>query len=280
MIVWIASYPKSGNTWVRSLLSSYLYSNDGIFNFDLLKEIRQFPSKSFFNTFLNDFSDIKKVSNFWIAAQDKINLIKDKTTFLKTHSSLCTLENNPFTNKINTKAIIYIVRDPRNLITSISNHYSQTQEESFNFMINKNKMIMDDDWGGKDFGVATVLGSWVDHYKSWTNTKIAPLIVIKYEDLINDTINTFEKILNFLNKLIDIKIDKKKITNVVGSCEFEILSNKEKKEGFFESISKNDKKVSFFFLGKKNNWKDLLNPEIEKKIRSTFQNEMLQLKYI
>ena len=47
MIVWIASYPKSGNTWVRSLLSSYLYSNDGIFNFDLLYKIPQFPSKKF-----------------------------------------------------------------------------------------------------------------------------------------------------------------------------------------------------------------------------------------
>ena len=44
MIVWIASYPKSGNTWVRGLLSSYLYTNDGIFKFNLLKEIRQFPT--------------------------------------------------------------------------------------------------------------------------------------------------------------------------------------------------------------------------------------------
>ena len=76
MIVWIASYPKSGNTWVRSLLTSYLYTKDGEFNFNLLKEIKQFPNKRYFNTFLDDFSNIKKVSNFWIAAQEKINLIK------------------------------------------------------------------------------------------------------------------------------------------------------------------------------------------------------------
>ena len=280
MIVWIASYPKSGNTWVRGLLSSYLYTDDGIFKFNLLKEIRQFPSKIFFDTFLNDFSDIKKVSNFWIAAQEKINLIKNKVTFLKTHSALCTLENNPFTNKINTKAIIYIVRDPRNLITSISNHYSQTQKESLDFIINKNKMIMDDDMGGKEFGVATVLGSWADHYRSWTNSKIAPIIVIKYEDLINDTVNTFERILNFLNKLTPIDIDKKKIKKVVNSCNFETLVNKEKKEGFFESISRDNKKIKFFFLGKKNNWKVLLDPKIEMEIRIKFQNEMLDLKYI
>ena len=48
-------------------------------------------------------------------------------------------------------------------------------------MINKNKMIVDDYFGGENFGIATVLGSWADHYKSWTNTKIAPLLIIKYE---------------------------------------------------------------------------------------------------
>ena len=42
MIIWIASYPKSGNTWIRSLLSAYLFSKDGKFNFDLLEKIQQF----------------------------------------------------------------------------------------------------------------------------------------------------------------------------------------------------------------------------------------------
>ena len=81
MIIWIASYPKSGNTWVRSLLSAYLYSKDGIFNFDLLNKIQQFPSKQYFKFFLKDFNDIKKVSNYWIAAQDRINLSKDRPFF-------------------------------------------------------------------------------------------------------------------------------------------------------------------------------------------------------
>ena len=58
MIIWIASYPKSGNTWVRSLLSTYLHSNDGNFNFNLLKNILKFPSKKYLNYFLEDFSDI------------------------------------------------------------------------------------------------------------------------------------------------------------------------------------------------------------------------------
>ena len=61
MIIWIASYPKSGNTWVRSLLSTFLYSDSGIFSFDLLSKIHQFPNKEYFKFFLKDFTNIKKV---------------------------------------------------------------------------------------------------------------------------------------------------------------------------------------------------------------------------
>ena len=92
MIIWIASYPKSGNTWVKSLLSAYLYSKDGTFNnFDLLKKIEQFPSKRYFEFFLKDFNNIKKVSNYWIAAQERINLINNGPTFMKTHIAFTSL---------------------------------------------------------------------------------------------------------------------------------------------------------------------------------------------
>ena len=282
MIIWITSYPKSGNTWVRSLLVSYLYSDNGVFNFDLLKKIQQFPSKQYLKFFLKDFTDIKKISDHWIAAQDRINLFNDKTIFLKTHSALCRLENNSFTNKNNTKAAIYIVRDPRNLITSLSHHYSLNIDQAFDFMSDKKKMLFTNEYGLGDFGIATVLGSWSEHYKSWQNIKFAPILFIRYEDLIEDTKNTFISILNFLKTLIDIKIDEKKIINTVNNCSFEKLAEKEKTEGFFESVhsKKNQEKMNFFYLGKKNNWKKLLNPKVEKKIRETFKREMKELEYI
>ena len=156
MIIWIASYPKSGNTWIRSLISAYLYSENGIFNFHLLKKIQQFPSKTYLKYFIEDFKDIKKVSNHWIPAQDRINLFSDGTSFFKTHSALCSIANNSFTNKANTKAAIYVVRDPRNLVTSFSHHYSYNMEESFNFIINKNRTLE-----SENFGVATVIGTLV-----------------------------------------------------------------------------------------------------------------------
>ena len=283
MIIWIASYPKSGNTWVRSLLSTYLYSKDGNFNFGLLKKILKFPSKKYLKYFTNDFSDIKKVSGYWISAQERIALqSENKSIFLKTHSALCTLEKNPFTNKKNTQAVIYIVRDPRNVITSIGNHFSMNIEESYNFIINKSKILTDDKWGGDNFGISEVLGSWSEHYKSWKNIKFAPILNIKYEDLINDTKKSLIEIINFLQKFTDIKIDSKKILKTVESCNFENLRKMEKNEGFIEAAysEKPNKKVDFFHLGKKNNWKNLLNQEMEKKIREAFHDEMKELNYI
>jgi len=277
MIVWLASYPKSGNTWIRSLLSAYLYSKDGKFTFKLLEKIQQFPSKQYFEYFTKDFTDIKKISDYWIPSQDKINLINEDVVLLKTHSALCTLEKNQFTNKSNTKAIIYIARDPRNLITSLSNHYSLSLKDSLDFMSNKNKMITPNE---HQFGIATVLGDWSEHYKSWKNSNIAPILIIKYEDLLKDTISTFTSVINFLSSFIQIEINKKKIMDVVDNCKFEKLSSMEKKNGFFESVNKNNKKIAFFNLGKENKWQSLLKPEIENKIRKNFEKEMKELGYI
>ena len=195
---------------------------------------------------------------------------------------MCTLENNSFTNKKNTQAVIYVVRDPRNVITSISNHYSYSIEESYNFMVDSNKMISSDKWSSKDIGIYEILGSWSQHYRSWQNIKFAPILTIKYEDLINDTKNSLIKIINFLKKFINIKIDNKKILKAVESCDFAKLRKMEKDQGFDEAAysKKKNKKVEFFHLGKKNNWNNLLNEKIEKKIRETFYKEMKELNYI
>ena len=100
MIFWIASYPKSGNTWLRALLSSYFYSAEGIFNQDLLKNIDQFPEKRHFSDFNYDPKIVTDTSKFWIKAQEKINL-NNELNFLKTHNILGSINNSNFTNKKN-----------------------------------------------------------------------------------------------------------------------------------------------------------------------------------
>ena len=77
MIIWIASYPKSGNTWVRSIISSLIYSNDGNFDFDLLKKIQQFPNKKYFENFTNDFHNINEIKKYWTESQNLLDVDQD-----------------------------------------------------------------------------------------------------------------------------------------------------------------------------------------------------------
>ena len=279
MIIWIASYPKSGNTWIRALLSAYLYSEDGVFKFELLKNISQFPTRQDVQEFTNNFKSPVETSKHWIAAQKKLNLDK-KIHFLKTHSSMCTLEGNSFTDKANTIASIYIVRDPRNVITSIANHYEFSINEAFEFLTNKRKIIFDPEY--QDYGDIQFLGDWANHYKSWKNLTIALVKIVKYEDLVNNTKKTFIDLLDFLKKFTSVNVDEKKLNTVIRTTDFNTLKLKEEQFGFEESImsKKSNKKIKFFNLGKDNNWKKLLDPKTEKKITESFRLEMKELNYI
>ena len=186
MIIWIASYPKSGNTWLRSIISSLIYSNDGIFNFELLKKIDQFPEKKYFKDFVNDFSDFDQIKSNWIISQDKINL-DNKVKFFKTHQGKYTISGDSFTNDENTKAVIYVVRDPRNVVKSLANHYSLSINDALQFMLSSsiigNNKSFEESIKENKAGIFTLLGKWDEHYRSWTIKK-DNLLLIKYEDLI------------------------------------------------------------------------------------------------
>ena len=133
MIFWIASYPKSGNTWLRILLASYYYTKDGIFDNNVLKYIEQFPQKKFFDKFNYDSKIIIDTAKFWIKAQEIINKDK-KIRFFKTHNFFGAVNNHNFTNRENSIGGVYLVRDPRNVITSLKNFYEMNDEKAFKFM--------------------------------------------------------------------------------------------------------------------------------------------------
>ena len=111
MIIWIASYPKSGNTWVRSIISSYFFTDTGDFDFNLLKNISLYPGPKYFKNKINKPGE---VSLFWESSQKNI-VLKQKQIFLKTHNALIALNNRLFTSEKTSLGAIYIVRDPRNL---------------------------------------------------------------------------------------------------------------------------------------------------------------------
>ena len=286
MIIWVASYPKSGNTWIRSLLSSYLFSSNGEFNFKLLDNIEQFSSSNITSEDTKKIHYQDRISRNWIPSQKIINKDK-KTRLFKTHNAMCSINGNNFTDKLNTLAVIYIVRDPRNLVMSLSHHYELDIEEAFTFLSNKRKIIFPIDIQGKkniksdpeDFNF---LGDWSSHYNSWKNIKFCPIKIVKYEDILMDPKKNFKSILEFLSNFLKFEIKEDKIDSAITSTSFNRLSSLEEKDGFIESATskKTKKKIKFFNLGEKNKWQEKLNSEIVKKIENTFRDEMKELNYL
>ena len=280
MIIWIASYHKSGNTWVRSIISSLIYSNDGNFDFDLLKKIQQYPSQKYFKNFTKDFQNINEIKKYWIESQDIINLDKG-VKFFKTHHINCKIGEHAFTNKNNTLGTIYVVRDPRNLINSFTNHYSIDKNTAKNFITSRQSVTGALEDMKRDNSIFTILGSWNDHLKSWTSMN-QNLLLIKYEDLIMDPLNEINKIIKYLKNLINFSADEKKIDNIINSTSFEVMKKKETEKGFHESVmdSTDKNKVDFFNLGKENKWEKYLNNEDQEFIKDKLGLEMKELVYI
>ncbi len=282
MIFWIASYPKSGNTWLRSLLCAYYYSSDGNFNQKLLKNISQFPQKHHFANFDYNPKIVTDTSRFWIKAQNEINR-DSKLKFFKTHNILGAINNNNFTNKENSIGGIYLVRDPRNIITSLQNHFELNKDEALKFMLSEKKYLYDY-YQTNDFSDFQFISSWEKNYKSWTKQDIFPIKVIKYEELMNNTFETFKEIILFIEKITKIKkiFIESKAKNSIQSTSFSKMKKIEQSKGFNESVlSKNhSKKIPFFHLGPKNNWKKIFNEDFIKNVTLKFKPLLKELNYI
>ena len=277
MIIWIASYPKSGNTYIRSFLSAYYYSTDGSFNFNLLDNIKQFPNTEFFD---DPFHSVEQASNNWLSAQKKIRK-KNKARFLKTHSCLGQYKGKPFTTPDLSLGGIYVVRDPRNVITSLVNHFSMNIEDAYKFMIDVNRNIKKAN--SNDYRTWVLLSSWSQHYKSWCKSKNFRKLIVKYEDFENNKYETFRDIIVFTNTLLNKteRVDRKKLDRAIETTNFSVLKNKEEKEGFDEAaFDKSNKKKTFFNMGFSNNWRNLLKEDIRVKIEGEFSKEMKELGYL
>ena len=283
MIVWLASYPKSGNTWLRAFITSLLSKSTGENSLENMRAIRAYPLTDDFYNLLDDFSDFKKIAKNWETSQNIINLQK-KIKILKTHHQLCKIDNFLFTNYKNSLATIYVVRDPRNVITSLMHHYSlKNYDEALKFIFDEHRFsgrLDKKENLKKKTEFPTYISSWQNHFNSWKNFK-KNFLLIKYEDLINRPEKTFNKISKFLEIIINIKITNEKINEAIIKSSFKNLKKSEEKFGFSEApISDLNETKKFFNLGPKNDWKDLLPNQIRLEIEKKFQKEMMELGYL
>ena len=277
MIIWLASYPKSGNTWVRVFLNSLFYTDNNESDINNLS-IGQFPNRKHFKDITKNMDDINEFSKHCINAQSKLNL-SNQTIFLKTHHAYWRNENYKFTDTQTTLGVIYIVRDPRNVITSLKNHYNfKNYDDALKFLLDDRKVIGTKN-SEKEVDLPHIISSWKNHFNSWKKMN-KNYLLIKYENLINFPELEFEKITKYLENLINKKFKKTKILDSIKKSSFDNLKKKEQSNGFIEAPISTDQPISFFNMGPKNNWRNLLDKEISRKIEREFKKEMLELNYL
>ena len=278
MIIWLASYPKSGNTWVRILVSSIIKFKEIDFEnpFALTKQIESYPNVKHFSDLAKDIKNPDEIVQNWINSQDKLNLDK-KIKIFKTHNLLGSFGKYSFTNTNNTAGVIYIVRDPRNIVSSLKNHFSL---EDINAA--KKFILAKDNWVYGETGVLpTFVSSWKMHYLSWKNFP-KNYLLIKYEDLLRSPTNEIIKIYNYLKKFFQLELKDKDLDKILKLSTFENLKKKEKEGKFKENLEhlKTKNKIDFFNSGPSSDWKKQLNSSLVNELEKEFSGEMKELGYI
>ena len=278
MIIWIASYPKSGNTWVRSFITAYYFCKDGVFDIQKLKLIEDYPNKKFFDDEVRE----GEIHKHWEKSQKRICENK-KIKFLKTHNSLITAFGQNFTSPKYTLGVIYIVRDPRNIITSIKNHNDfSTYDEAFKLLKDDNA-ILNDYKHLRNFAKTNIINSWRLNYQSWITNNFFRRLTLRYEDMLFDPERTFRDLIIFINTIcrFNDNFDDKKFKNALNSTKFKSLKNLEEKNQFTENVysARDKRKIKFFFQGPENNWKKNLDSNLINEMNEYYKEDLIKFRY-
>ena len=277
MIIWLASYPKSGNTWLRMFLKSYFLKSGEKFGLENSRldnfKSQGFPDQEILDHLRVDYNKFEEIVKNWEAMQDYINL-NNKTNYIKTHNAMVTVGSYKFTTTRNTKGIIYIVRDPRDVLVSLSHHMGIDYEKTFEHLSSSYNFEYPSS-GDKRYK-KTLMGAWSDHYKSWKNFKSCKTLIVKYEDMVLDEYNTFKKIIKYLTEVDGAEYKEEKLIKALKQTQFDELQKMEKNEGFSEK----GKGELFFRKGKIGEWEKDLSVNLIKKIEKMFSREMIELGYL
>ncbi|WP_439507013.1 sulfotransferase domain-containing protein [Sediminibacterium sp.] len=256
-IVWLASYPKSGNTWLRLFLSA-LMNNDQL-KLNEFKSDGIFSSRSIFSSFTDldstylTFDEVNRMIPHVYQQLSKEN--EHRNIFLKIHDaySFNTIPSG------NTKCAIYLVRNPLDIVASFANHLNKNIQQIINFMIDDNAWLVKQNNNENDHNYFPLfIGNWSYHVESWAFAQLPfPVKVIKYEDMVKNPLSTFTEIVDF----IGIRVSPHDISKAIQETHFNNLRKKEAEKGFSES-SKNGN--PFFRFGKAGRWKiELTNEQAE-----------------
>jgi hypothetical protein len=271
-IVWLASYPKSGNTWIRAFLANLIANrSDPVPLNDLAKYCDDEARPEFFNIVagkpstelsVEEIAAIRPRVHAFIAANAR------GTRFVKTHNYAGAFAGHPLHNAEVTAGAIYVVRNPLDVAVSMTHHFGLTVDQAIERLGNEQVATAND-----AMFVTQLLGSWSFNVKSWADHESERILVLRYEDLIEKPAKHFAKVA----RLVGIGQDRARIERAVKHAAFGTLSSLEKKHGFIEV---SDKATRFFRTGRMNQWREALNREQAQRVVDAHREQMGRFGYV
>lgn len=274
-IIWIAAYPKSGSTWLRTMLTNYLHPNDKPASINNLLGGPGGSSRSMFDEMLGlDSSDMteEEVLRCRPLFQDLLAAQLPHPTFYKTHEAYLRGPGGvPVHSRTAAAGAIYLVRNPLDLAVSYAHHLNQP--------IDRAMELMDDtenhEWGGKN-RITRILPqrmlTWSGHVSSWLEQEDIPLHVTRYEGMLANPVDTLGEIIRFAG----LQVDAARLRQAVEHATFERLREQEAKSGYRE---KQPTARSFFRAGVAGGWRDMLGMQQVRRLLDAHGTVMEHLGY-
>lgn len=273
-IVWLASYPKSGNTWFRMFLANYLANIElpllfsDITDASIASSAVDFEEEIGLNPFelTPDEVDLYRPELYRILSDNNPSDIQYK----KVHDAYIRNEKDvPLFPTEVSRAAVYFVRNPLDVCVSYANHSASNVAKTVNLILNKEASLA----GHKSGQLRQVLLSWQEHYFSWSKQQEIPVCIVRYEDMKRTPMEAFGGIISFLG----LEYNEERLYRAIINSDFKLLQQMEKEGGFKEKTQKCE---SFFWKGTIGNYKNYLSEEqIQSIINANFQ-AMLELGYI
>ena len=276
-IIWVASYPRSGNTWMRAFINALHNVMKDAESADV--DINHFEEASAFeNTaalyprflgkpaFKATAAEIARVRPLVQAA-----LVESagRPIFMKTHNARGLDHGYPLVNMQVTAGAIYLVRNPLDVAIS----YAHLSNQPIDTII---ETMATSGWGidTTETKVRTVSGSWSEHVATWTDIAHPTVLVVRYEDMVEKPERTFARIARHLL----LKPGKEQLRQAIEMTSFERLQAKEAAAGFNE---RPDTSVDPFFReGRVGQWRDRLTEEQIARIVSAHRKAMRRFDYL
>jgi hypothetical protein len=272
-ILWLASYPKSGNTWMRVFLANLILDEPEPLPLKRINEVcSSEPNEVWFKPLakgpVSELTD-KRIAQLRARAQERAVSLNKNIMPMKTHSLFGKDHGYPTISVKATVGVIYIVRDPRDVAISAADHYGLAIDQAIEMMADKTARGR----GTPGTTVQELMGGWSDHVRSWTRWKHTQLIVLRYEDVLADSLGQ----LGSVARKLGITHDEARIRRAVEFSSFKTLQTQEAESGFIEKSLHSQR---FFRSGRAGGWREVLTPAQAAAIESAHGEQMCRFGYL